>query len=578
MKTRRAAPICFVGCLICCTPAKTEQAPPTGSSPGDDVQTTIAPAAASKVELPAYEQLLNALRTSESAIPPAPVVHRWSAVFNPEAVIPPMCYTKTEAHYNPCYVCHQDPIRGRPNQMSDGDLQLAYSFSDVGAKNHWSNLFEDRTARIAAISDAEIQRWVAEDNYSDLASRLTAEGFRGYIPDLKGLALGKDAFEADGFAKDGSYWVAFNYKPLPSTFWPTNGATDDVMIRLPAPYRETRKGAYSKHVYLANLGILEARIKGLEVVTVPPVDEAAIGDDLDGNGKFTIVTRITRVGHFVGAAHDHYTSPHLYPLDTEFLHSVRYVGTDDQGNIYVPPRMKELRYMRKRFMLGPAMLGNAYREEGYDKELGRLPGYRDRDQLGLDNEMGWLVSGFLENSKGRLRFNTYEENLFCMGCHTSIGTTIDNTFSFGRKVDGAEGWGYINLRGMPDAPTVGETQGEIVTYLGRVGGGSEFRANAEMLERWFRDGAPDPNKLANAKDVYDLIVPSRERALAMNKAYRTIVADQDYIFGRDAIVTPPLNVYPAIDNNVSPELPEEFAFRWDIRLAWSSAGLQKNKN
>jgi hypothetical protein len=551
------------GTLVCCTPAR-EQV--TEAS----VNVSASSAAASTEDAtPAYERLLKALRHADTAIPPDPVGHRWTSTFNAEAVIPPMCYTNTEGRHNPCYVCHQDEIKGRPNQMNDGDLQLEYSFSDVGTKNHWSNLLEDRTERVAAISDDEIERWVAEDNYSDLAERLLAEGFKGYVPDLKDLARGKEAFDADGFAKDGSHWVAFNYKPMPSTFWPTNGATDDVMIRLPAAYRETRRGDYSKHVYQANLAILEARIKGLTGVTVPSIDEAIVGDDLNGDGRFGKVDRITRTARFVGAAREHFTSPHVYPLDTEFLHTVRYVGTDDAGNIYVPPRMKELRYMRKRFMLGPAMLSNAYREEGYDKELGRLPGYRDREQLGLDNEMGWLVSGFLENAQGRLRFNTYEENLFCMGCHTSIGSTIDNTFSFARKVDGAKGWGYIDLKGMPDVPSKGETRGEIATYLARAGGGSEFRANAEMLVRWFSGETPDPVKLARAKDVYELITPSRQRALTMNKAYRTIVADQDFIFGRDPIVTPPLNVYPAIDNNRSPKLPEKFAYKWDIRLDWS---------
>src|SRR5690606_2189777 len=126
-----------------------------------------------------------------------------------------------------------------------------------------------------------------------------------------------------------------------------------------------------------------------------------------------------------------------------------------------------------------------------------------------------------------------EENLACMGCHSSLGSTIDNTFSFARKVDGAAGWGYIDLRGMPDAPNRGESRGEIATYLERAGGGSELRNNAEMEERWFTEGRPDPTKLAAAKDVYDLITPSPRRALELNKAYRVIVEDQDFIYGRD---------------------------------------------
>ena len=141
-----------------------------------------------------------------------------------------------------------------------------------------------------------------------------------------------------------------------------------------------------------------------------------------------------------------------------------------------------------------------------------------------------------------------------MGCHTSIGATIDKTFSFPRKVDGAAGWGYVDLRGMPDAPSVGETDGEILTYLERVGGGGEFRSNPEMFDRWFDAdaGRVDRERVANARDVYELITPSRERALELNKAYRVIVADQDYIYGRDATVAPPVNVYDHVDNETAP--------------------------
>jgi hypothetical protein len=156
-----------------------------------------------------------------------------------------------------------------------------------------------------------------------------------------------------------------------------------------------------------------------------------------------------------------------------------------------------------------------------------------------------------------------------MGCHNSVGSTIDKTFSFPRKLDGAAGWGYINLKGMPDAPNKGESIGEIATYLARVGGGSEFRNNDEMTARWFRpDGTPDPEKLATAKDVYDLITPSPERAIALNKAYRTIVEDQDYIYGKDTVLEPPVNVYDRIDNENTPTLPPERIYKWNILLDW----------
>src|SRR5690606_35647612 len=151
----------------------------------------------------------------------------------------------------------------------------------------------------------------------------------------------------------------------------------------------------------------------------------------------------------------------------------------------------------------------------------------------FDNALGWYLSGFIEDYEGELRPQTYEEGMFCMGCHTSIGTTLDSTFSFARKVPGGQGFRYIDLVGMPDAPSRGEPDtGEILAYLKRAGGGSEFRENDEMRERWFReDGSVDEAKVREA-DVYTLLAPSRRRALNLNKAYLHIVRHQSYRLGR----------------------------------------------
>jgi len=548
----------------CSDPARTASAPPSASEAG----LVATPAPESEPPREPHETILAGLRNDASVLPRPPSVHPLHTIYNREAVVPAMCYTRTDGRHNPCYVCHQNAIKGRPNSMDDGDLQEAYSFSELGKANHWRNLFEDRRDRAVAISDSEIVEWVGQDNYSKLAPRLRAAGFKGYVPDLRDLQHGPAAFDEEGFAKDGSHWVAFSYKPMPSTFWPTNGAIDDVMIRLPEAFRTTAAGSYSRDVYKTNLALVEAKIKGLVEITVRGVDERTLGEDLDGDGRLGPIERIAGSHEFVGAAKGWYSLPYTYPLDTEFLHSVRYLGVDDLGSIYAPPRMKELRYMRKRFMLTQPQIYEAYLQESYDKEAGYLPGYVDRGHHGLDNEMGWVISGFIEDTHGELRFNTFEENLGCMGCHSSLGSTIDNTFSFARKVDGAAGWGYLELRGMPDAPTRGESRGEIATYLARAGGGSELRNNPEMESRWFTQGQVDPAKLATAKDVYDLIAPSRSRALELNKAYRVIVQDQDFIYGKDPTTSPPTNVYEAIDNETSPTLPQELTYAWDIRLDW----------
>ncbi|NJO35263.1 MAG: hypothetical protein HC869_21400, partial [Rhodospirillales bacterium] len=78
-----------------------------------------------------------------------------------------------------------------------------------------------------------------------------------------------------------------------------------------------------------------------------------------------------------------------------------------------------------------------------------------------------------------------------------------------------------------------------------------------------------------AEQAHELILgevaPSRERALALNKAYRTIVADQDYVFGRDAVIVPPRNVYDEVDPETAPTLRADRFFPWDMRLDWDAA-------
>ena len=492
-------------------------------------------------------------------------------LYNPEAVIPPQCYTRIEGRYNPCYVCHQSyDDFDRPNYMRDGDLQRAYNFSETGLTNHWTNLSVDRSAAVAGIPDGEIRAYVDTENYTDLAPRLRESGWTGYMPDLADYQLGAAAFDARGFARDGSGWVAFNYKPQPSTFWPTNGSTDDVVMRLPVPFRTDASGAPSDDAYMANLALLEMAFQDLESTTVPRIDEARVGIDLDGDGSLGPARTVERRARYVGGAGDVEVVRMLYPEGTEFLHSVRYVGVDGD-EIVTPPRMKELRYMRKTAMISKPALRGIYGNEHQEKEDGRLPSHVFVGDLGLDNGFGWVLSGFIEDAEGHLRPQTEEETFFCKGCHATAGASLDQTWAFPRKVTGAEGWGYIDTRAMSDVPAKGEAMGEIEQYFARAGGGDEFRSNDQMRERWFKsDGTVDREAVRDAT-VHDLIAPSADRALELDKAYRLIVEAQSFAFGRDATVTPPENVHRRIDAATAPTLPADKRYDHDIRLDWSVA-------
>jgi hypothetical protein len=152
----------------------------------------------------------------------------------------------------------------------------------------------------------------------------------------------------------------------------------------------------------------------------------------------------------------------------------------------------------------------------------------------------------------------------------NFGSTVDHTFAFARKITGTPGWGYIDLHGMPDAPLVGEDVGEILQYFRRVGAGDEFRENEELLERFFREDGRVRTDKVRSMDVYGLISPSRSRAIALNKAYWTIVREQSFIRGRDANLAPMDNVYRRVDPEKAPTLPRSRRFDSDIRLDWTA--------
>ena len=116
-------------------------------------------------------------------------------IYNPESVIPPQCYTKTEGKHNPCMACHQSypSTDKRPNILNDGDLQGDYQFSEAGMTNSWTNLFVDRSLKIKDIKDSFISEWVKEDNYH---SFINAHKNHPQIEAIKldNLALPKKAF------------------------------------------------------------------------------------------------------------------------------------------------------------------------------------------------------------------------------------------------------------------------------------------------------------------------------------------------------------------------------------------------
>ena len=297
----------------------------------------------------------------------------------------------------------------------------------------------------------------------------------------------------------------------------------------------------------AALGVGDTVPNDRIVRRVESIDESLVGLDLDGDGK--IAGRIDVIRglplHYAGGAAGIGVVRHFYPIGTEFLHSVRYIDPDAPD--LLSARLKELRYSIKIHWLGKDELSEHYQEE-INEPANLPPTFPGSATTGVISPFGWRLQGFIEDAQGRLRLQTREEHQFCMGCHSSLGVTVDQSFGFPRKVPGILGWGHQSLDGIPDVPQAGQTVPETLLYFRRAHGGDEFRANREILQRYFPAGKLDEDKVRAAKDMRELVTPSRERAIALDKAYMALVREQDFVHGRDAVAEPAINVHRSISN------------------------------
>ncbi len=485
-------------------------------------------------------------------------------IANQDAPIPVQCYIQTIGEAgasNSCWTCHTRP--SGENRRNDEDLQYNLTFSSTARTNYWRNLYTDNSGRWRQISDPEVLRYIRQDNYSplQLALRKRRE-YKGNKPDLDFSQM----FDSDGFARDGSGWRAFRYKPFPAPLlWPTNGNTQDVMIRLPPKFRADLDGKVSRKMYKRNFAILEAAI------AIGPGTEEAQRKRKESE-KF-VPDRLP--GHYVGGAASVAVHRYLFPEGTEFLHTVRYIDPDAEG--LLSTRMKEVRYSRKVAWVDTWARNLAYEAELQEKSEGLAPvfSFSGSPEVGLLNSFGWQYQAFIEDKAGRLRLQTHEELLFCMGCHSSLGITVDQTFSFARKFPKERGWRHQSLHGMADVPQSGHDAPEILTYLRRAKNGGGLGANREFMQIFFPDGILDEVQVRRAspggdRDITFLLEPSRDRAMRLNKAAMELVRGQRFTRGRELVLSPFSNLHSEVKRSTTGLLENEKVFSdGRLWLDWS---------
>lgn len=503
---------------------------------------------------------------------------RYSILKNEAAYIPLQCYTKTKHENdfvgNSCYVCHT--VGERPNRLNDSDLQKEYAFPAFAETNNWGNSTQDRSSKTKRISDHNIMQYIRQNNYIDenrniilkktLAHPKTtwdsnSDGrWSGVIPDVY------FDFDDKGFDRNpqGQYtgWRAYAYYPFPTTHWPTNGSFSDGLIRLPEEFRQKSKGKFDKETYIVNLAIVESLVKK-EDIPIDLVDENIWGVDLNKDGRLGDADRVAydwaplenQHMSYVGVAKDGQEkgdirlAAGLFPLGTEFVSTLRYIDLDEYDTPKLSARLKEFRHFKKTAWLTYAELETVYLDEAKERSdfPDRLRMPVGSTEAGVSNNVGWKIQAFIEDRKGDLRPQSFEELVSCIGCHGGIGEATDSIISFPRKFEatkpqrGWTHWTQHSLQGVNEPKVeikdVG-VQYEYSFYLMYTGAGDDYKANQEILNTFYYDnGKLDPTQaLLLHQDISILLYPSPSRALQLNKIYKTIVEDQSYIKGRDPII------------------------------------------
>ncbi len=400
---------------------------------------------------------------------------------NEDPAIPAQCWIETGyGTQNACKYCHTDYLASikHGNGFPIGEDQVLYSFPAANLnKINWKNIThpQELMARLEAGKPAVPQpddpknlTYVREDNWAEAYGRARPDGDtswnnpsqpanplqlfpaldpRDLFPFREKDPTGGGAhgyIDKEGFIKNKKEkytgWRAVNFFPY-AIFTPLTGSVSGIYIRLPKSFM-TASGALDIDVYKRNLDLLEKVIKN------------------DNPGQAVYYGDASKVKVQKG----------FYPVGTEFAHPLHYVDLEADGEsaageaaTYEFPgtrskRVKEIRYMYKWKEVDVNDIAAIEDDSPYARVVGKeWKGW-------LENQAGWVLAAYIENREGRLRPQTTEELLQCLGCHSSVGNTIDAVWSFQRKLPGDLGWkdmnyGFYNQK-EPDKTRLNDYQNE----------------------------------------------------------------------------------------------------------------------
>jgi hypothetical protein len=232
------------------------------------------------------------------------------------------------------------------------------------------------------------------------------------------------------------------------------GSVSGIYIRLPEPFR-TDKGIFSLEIYRNNLDILEKNIKNRSAAAASYLGDAASVPV--ERGFYPVGTEFAHPLHYADLRADGESGRALDGVYQNATVDYEFPGTRSK-------RVKEIRYMYK---WKTVTLDDIGERESDEKPFV----YGKAWQGWIDNRSGWILAAYIENRDGQLRPQTTEELLQCLGCHSSVGNTIDAVWSFQRKLEGPEGWQEMNY-GQYDSRRPSETR--LRDYLNETAGKGEM--------------------------------------------------------------------------------------------------------